>query len=698
VADAFSRAFRRLPKWQAAEAAFDGPRHELLETEYAVFADYLAAHARGRARDDLYRDLFIGELVKGLHVPNQSPASRLAALEEFGSTLRAALEELLQDDLSPVALTRLDECLVDALSVLEAKDARRVPVLFVGDCLHLDIVAFMTRPLVEAGIAVQAAHATAKDPSVLRDELRALASEPFSVVFYSPYTYEFDTPYAALGRLRMARAPVEEWARLSLAAAQRTDATLAQLVDSFECPIYVHNSSALIRDAAPAKRLLRARATALPRRIGRAIANERLAASVRAVNAQGSKRVLVLDELGVVQQAGPHRAGAYLHRSRLQHPAVLGSLLAPLYADRIFANGQLRHRKVVVCDLDNTLWKGVIGEGEVEHHHDRQALLRDLKARGLVLAICSKNDPGRVHWRGATLAETDFVHAAISWDPKVHGIAAIERALNLKAKDFVFIDDRADELEMVATRFPGVLCLDAEEPSTWRRLQALAESLEPVDMDRTLMYRQREQRESFVQRIAQRTDDGSADADRVELFRELGLSVKLSWATRSDVKRVAELVNRTNQWNLEGSRTSEREVAAWQRSPEHLVVVARTSDRFGDMGVTCVAIAHARGDELVLLPFVLSCRVFGYGIETSVLGLLCDEARARGLRRIVGRYVPTPHNAPCRDFLPRHGFVESSDGCWVSTLETVAAEVPAWLSVELASTPATPRPPDLRAQ
>ena len=294
----------------------------------------------------------------------------------------------------------------------------------------------------------------------------------------------------------------------------------------------------------------------------------------------------------------------------------------------------------------------------------------------MVLAICSKNDPANVHWRGSTLAENDFVHAAISWEPKVHGMKRIQAELNLKTKDFVFIDDRADELDLMRASYPDIVCLDATDPSTWRRLALWKELLDDdLEMDRTLMYQQREKRKEFV------VDDVAGAKEKAELFAALELKVTIVPTRPADLKRVAELVNRTNQFNLQGSRTSFREVAAWNASPGWLLLTAQSADRFGDMGTTCVAIAQLQGDQMSVPVFVLSCRVFGYGVERAVLNHLKDVAAQKGIRRLTARHVRTPQNAPCEHFLADNGFQQDGEQ-WAFEVGSASPANDEWLHVE----------------
>ena len=459
-----------------------------------------------------------------------------------------------------------------------------------------------------------------------------------------------------------------------------TRETLDLLADLYDCPIHVHNSAAVIREESAAKRRVRLAATMRIRAMARQQVNALLQDRVARRNGESYRHLYVFDEERMVRAVGEFEAGAYFHRTPLQHPAVMGRILAQAYVDIVYVNAWLLKKKVVVCDLDNTLWDGVIGEGAVRHHHERQQSLKSLKRKGAVLAIASKNDPANVHWRGGTLGDDDFVCAAISWDPKVQGMRRIQATLNLKMKDYVFIDDREDERELVALTYPDIVCMDATAPSTWRRIDLWCELLDDdLEMDRTLMYRQREERKAFIR------EDVSSDEERAALFASLQLTLTITRARSDDLKRVAELINRTNQFNLEGSRTNFNEVAQWHESPDHVILTGQTADRFGDMGTTCVAVVRFRADRLELLPFVLSCRVFGYGIERAMLNHIKAVAARRGARRIVGHHVETPHNAPCRSFLADNGF-RADGGAWIFEVGNDASPPnAAWLAITVAA-------------
>ena len=380
---------------------------------------------------------------------------------------------------------------------------------------------------------------------------------------------------------------------------------------------------------------------------------------------------------------GAHSAddlGRKFYDADLQHPAVLGLALSGKYSDILAAPGLLG-RKLVVCDLDNTLWAGEIGEGAVIHDLNRQRTILRLKEKGIVLAVNSKNDPKNVHWDGGLLNEGDFVNLQINWDSKVANMRRIREALNLKFQDYVFLDDRADQLEQVGSAFPEIRVLDATQERSWRSLEAWAAMLpSPTDGDRTQFYREREARETF---LADQTVE-----DQGALFANLGIRVTIREAVPADHQRVTELINRTNQFNLAGSRTSFDEVSQWHVDPDHTVLIAEASDKFGKMGLICAAVLRRNGGAFHIPVFVLSCRVFGYGIETTVLNVVKRLARIEAGDRlpvILGSYSETSHNAPCRSMYPDHGFTWDGS-CWAYQSDETLLN-PTWLTIEDRLTP-----------
>lgn len=676
LAEEFAAALALMPRWKLLMDSQRSRWDEFVQTQFFAFADYLANYFFGG--DSTYKQLFIGEKIKSLYDAEVDDTAGRAQVEAVNAAEWRGLAAVLQPKLSPAAWQLFSSELASVHALLGAEAKKTQRVLLVGDCIFLDIMPFIVSELLQTGIKLLPDYATSKDPLSLRDHLRKLSARKFDLVFFSPFSYDFIPEYSQLADWHQSFTSDEAVNTVVENSWRDTRATLELVADLFDCPIHVHNSAAIVREENSAKRVVKLKATAKVRHAAKQKVNQLLASYVEQKNQNGFKHLFLLDENRVAQEFGESRAGAYYYRTALQHPAVHGHLLAPIYIDAIYVNAHLVKKKLVVCDLDNTLWDGVIGEGAVRHHHDRQEALKNLQAKGVVLAVVSKNDPANIHWREGTLNESDFVYMAVSWEPKVRGMKRLQNDLNLKMKDFVFVDDRQDELELIRMTYPDVLCLDATDPQTWHRLRLWKESLDDdLEMDRTLMYHQREERKAFV------LEDVASDEEKAALFSKLGLKLTITRAQPGDLKRVAELINRTNQFNLEGSRTSLKEVTEWHQSRNHLVLTGHSGDRFGDMGTTCVAVARFNVAEMELLSFVLSCRVFGYGIERSVLNHLKLEARRAGMQRIVGRYVPTPQNMPCKDFLADNCFYEEG-GRWVFEVDGARLSDSQWLEVILA--------------
>lgn len=673
IATIFAESTTLLPRWKDELPTDATERASFVDREFSALADYLSQYFK--TGDTSFIWLFVGERLKAIHDPSLPTEQRMALVAEICATERSALTQQMGGQWPAHALAAVQAVLAQIHESLQQRAPITKKVLVVGDCLFLDIVAFLSGTLQAAGISLDVEYVASKSVSDLVKQIRRLGDQKFDLAFFSPFSYDLFLEQAQLLSWRHALDGAAKVETTSLALSQKVDQVLTALADTFECPIVVHNFSGLLRDEHAITRWFKRTVTRHNRARAQRLCNQLLRQSMDRINGGSFKHIHLYDEAASVAAHGEQAAGAYFYKTYLQHPAVLGKILAPDYADLIHAHCVLNTKKLVVCDLDNTVWDGVIGEGAVSHFHDRQQILKKLKSKGVVLAILSKNDPANVHWRDGTLNEDDFVYASISWDPKVQGMKRIEKGLNMKMKDFIFIDDRTDERELMTSTYPQVLSLDATDPATWQRLSLWADAIDDdQSMDRTQMYRQREARIGFIGK-----EEGEAEAN-AELFMSLGLTLKVTRAQPSDLKRVAELINRTNQFNLEGSRTSFKQVSDWHASPRHLIVTGQTGDRFGDMGTTCVAVLQIDGEEAQVLPFVLSCRVFGYGIEHAVMNHLRDWAAQQGAKRVRAHYKATGQNMPCKDFLSNEGFVQQGDH-WLLDLAQPAKDIAPWLTL-----------------
>ena len=535
-----------------------------------------------------------------------------------------------------------------------------VRALFIGDCLLWDASLQLQIEARLHGFAVEPTIMAQRLGAELRGKLVQRNEGDFDIIFYSPFSFEFSNAYAfACAPSAALWAPLKS-ARLLDEALADVAITIETLAARFDCPIYVHNVSG-VQQSRPNWRGAMKRLASRP---GRRMVRDRLSAGLNRVigtlNDPRDRHISRIDELALCGDARAESLGFIAYDAGEMHPTRLATQLAGgpyLRAARVAAD--LAGKKLVVCDLDNTLWDGVLGEGAVIQHHDRQEVLLRLKARGIVLAIASKNDPENVCWELATLGKEDFVAQKINWGPKSVNILAMAEQLNLKPPSFVFLDDRPDERAMAAEAMPGLVALDPNDPETWAILELWGETMPRSALeDRTRMYRERVEREDFLNSIA------AQSVEIGESYRNLGLRLSLRHPSEQEMTRVVELINRTNQFM--DANTDHRRI-----------IIADVRDKFGEMGIVGVLVTEF-GDPWRITHFVLSCRVFGFGIEDAMLNSV--KRWSGGAARIHAELIKTPVNGPCQDVYERNGF--SREGKIWSFSEAVSGVDPSWLSVE----------------
>lgn len=637
------------PRWKATLVQ-EGPE-AVANTHLAVFVDYLAKAFEEGNSD--YLSLYAGEKLKQRYDPTIDEAK----LQDIFATELSRSHQIIcaqvKDTVGGSTYETLHSALEQIEKLLTPKATKTLTVLWIADCIYLDIQAFLIQKLASMQLSLDIKLVTTKNPVARRQEIQALAAKTkFDCVFYSPLTYELDQNFAQFLEPKAVLSNRFDKTQVIDATVREIDQTLECLIQHLECDIFVHNTANILRTEDKLKDRAGSIATSKARKESRDRVNAHIEKQVAVCNQTAFGTVYMIDEMALVDQVGEWQASQYLHKSPLQHPARLGALLANVYADLLFVEARLRPIKVVVSDLDNTLWNGTIGEGEVAHYHDRQKILRKLRENGVLLAINSKNDPKNVHWRGASLDDDDFVSAQINWDPKPQNMVRIQGELNLKFRNFLFVDDRIEEREMVRMSGPEILCLDAESEQTWHRLRLWADIIKNSgELDRTLMYKQRAEREKMV----------VTEIDAGALMAQLDLVVEVRPAQALELPRVTELVNRTTQFNCRDSRVTFRDMQNRSQADDWKIYVAVANDKFGSMGIVSVLVARIDDGIVDVDAFVLSCRVFGYGMETAILKKLADDHINTPIR---GQIVPTPVNGPCQNVFRDHGFVELGGGIW----------------------------------
>lgn len=333
-----------------------------------------------------------------------------------------------------------------------------------------------------------------------------------------------------------------------------------------------------------------------------------------------------------------------------------------------------RTRKCLVVDLDNTLWGGVIGddglaglelgEGSAagEAFKAFQQYLRDLRTRGVLLAVCSKNDDAvaRLPFTNhpdMLLHLEDFVAFKANWAPKSENIRAIARDLNLGLDALVFLDDNPAERHEVARALPEV-AVPALPDDPGGFIRALDDArlfevtaLTTEDLGRTAAYQARRQ-----------ALDALSTATDVEAYlASLEMRASIRPFEPAAFERITQLVNKTNQFNLTTPRLVLAEIERLAGDPACVTRSARLRDRFADHGLISVLFGHLVGDTLVLDAWLMSCRVLGRGVEQHLFNHLLAEARARGLSTMVGLYKPTDRNGLVKQHYAALGFTRDGD-------------------------------------
>jgi FkbH-like protein len=331
-------------------------------------------------------------------------------------------------------------------------------------------------------------------------------------------------------------------------------------------------------------------------------------------------------------------------------------------------------KKVLALDLDNTLWGGIIGDDGLEGielgensprgeaFRDFQKYVKSLNQRGILLAVCSKNehaiaiDAFRNHPE-MILKEEDIASFQANWDPKPDNLRRIAQELNLGLDSLVFVDDNPAEIEIVRQFTPEVETIQlGPDPADYRRQLEDARFFEPrqlteEDQLRPAQYRQEVRRARAM----------GSPTDMDSYLSSLEMKAVFRQFIPLDLPRVTQLINKSNQFNLTARRYTEAEVLALIQRVSTSTLSIRLSDRFGDYGLISAIIAVRENGSLRIDTWVMSCRVLNRQVEEAVANQLVRLAREAGCKRLIGEYIPTSRNAMVKDLYPRLGWEKISE-------------------------------------
>jgi FkbH-like protein len=369
---------------------------------------------------------------------------------------------------------------------------------------------------------------------------------------------------------------------------------------------------------------------------------------------------------------------------------------AILYGDmvaRIVAAERGISKKCLVFDLDNTLWGGVIGddgpEGIVlgegsaagEAHLALQRYAKQLKERGVILAVCSKNDPAIAEAAFCNhpemlLRRPDISAFVANWNDKAENLKAIAAQLNIGLDSLVFVDDNPVERARIRQSLPMVAVPELpKDIAHYVRCLAEAGYFEAVAFTSEDRLRT-EQYAANAEREAQFELSGNLD----DFLRSLQMSVVFGKFTAAELVRVTQLFNKTNQFNTTTKRYTAEEVASFAAAEETVTLQFRLLDKFGDNGLVSAMVLRPDPklpEVFEIDNWVMSCRVFGRQLEFEAMNIAVEQARRRGSRALRADYIPTPKNGVISELYPSLGFSPLSNKtgstCWTLDLAKYVA-------------------------
>jgi FkbH-like protein len=384
---------------------------------------------------------------------------------------------------------------------------------------------------------------------------------------------------------------------------------------------------------------------------------------------QSNPRIQILDLDALVAYAGCQNAMSPQMMSMARIPfseAFLGMLARRIVSHIVATKGLAR--KCLVLDCDNTLWGGIIGEDGldgIQIGHDSpgreylefQKTILELYEQGIILAINSKNNPDDVmqvlnQHPQMLLREKHFASIMVNWDPKPQNMQKIAEQINIGLDSIVFIDDNPAERELMRQSLPQVKTLEMPtDPSLFAR--TLRETslftrayLTEEDKNRGQIYAAQRKREQFQQSCATLED----------FLKSLEMVVSIHPAGKDDIKRIAQLTQRTNQFNLTTRRYTDADIDTMVKNPNWHIYVLGLKDKFGDNGTVGLALVEIQPKQWRVDTFLMSCRVIGRQVEDALVDRICRDAAKAGCANISAEYIPTAKNNMVAGFWDKVGF------------------------------------------
>lgn len=331
-----------------------------------------------------------------------------------------------------------------------------------------------------------------------------------------------------------------------------------------------------------------------------------------------------------------------------------------------------KNKKALAIDLDNTIWGGIVGDDGVEGlsignetskgqiYMEFQQYLKRIRQSGILLNIISKNEEknaraGLKH-PGMVLKSDDFISIKANWELKSQNLINMASELDLGADSFVFVDDNLAEREIIRQQVPGVGIPELEKAEKYIRTIDRAGYFEMTsfstdDVKRNEMYRENAQRASFQSKYV----------DYREYLKSLEMVAEIKPFQPIYIERIAQLINKSNQFNLTTLRCTCDEIEQMSLDDSYISLYGKLEDKFGDNGVVTAVIGKKDGEELDIILWLMSCRVLKRDMEFAMMDELAAEAIAVGVTVIRGHYYPTAKNGMVKDFYSLQGFEKISE-------------------------------------
>lgn len=344
-----------------------------------------------------------------------------------------------------------------------------------------------------------------------------------------------------------------------------------------------------------------------------------------------------------------------------------------------------KNKKALALDLDNTLWGGVVGDDGVEGieigqetslgqvYAEFQAYLKSLKDIGIILNVNSKNEYDNaiagLNHPGGALKPDDFIIIKANWDEKSKNLLDMATELNLLPESFVFVDDNPAEREIVKAQVHGVAVPDIGQVDDYIRVIDRAGYFEVTNLSKDDAKRNEMYKENAKRAAAQATFSNYG-----EYLDSLNMEAEIADFCPLYLDRIAQLSNKSNQFNLTTRRYTREEIESISLSEKYIKIYGKLVDKFGDNGVVSVVIGAINGDVLDIDLWIMSCRVLKRDMEYAMLDVLMEKAVSAGIKTIKGHYYPTAKNSMVKNFYETMGFTKVSEDEegnteWTFTLE-----------------------------